>query len=298
MIQDIGRHHYNNTYLPQPPCEDSYVLYYEKRMALSAECGEELAFPRLRDVEKENPGLSQRLIYLFSIDEERFYLAEELVLPRSARPADSQPDPQPGSKPHKGAALRMISIMDFRSAKPRYLGFAGILGHQLSQWYKSRRFCGRCGSPMEADTKERMLRCPGCGQMEYPKICPAVIVAVKDGNRLLLTKYAGRGFKRYALIAGFCEIGETLEDTVRREVMEEVGLTVTNLRYYKSQPWPFSDSLLAGFFCDLAKPGSIHLQEEELSLAEWIEREDLPIQDPAKASLTNEMIQYFHEGGS
>ena len=90
--------------------------------------------------------------------------------------------------------------------------------------------------------KERMMRCPRCGQMEYPEICPAVIIAVTDKNRLLLSKYAGRTYKRYALLAGFTEIGETLEETVKREVMEEVGLKVTNIRYYKSQPWSFSDT--------------------------------------------------------
>ena len=112
------------------------------------------------------------------------------------------------------------------------------------------------------------MRCPKCGQMEYPKICPAVIIAVTDKNRLLLSKYAGRTYKRYALLAGFTEIGETLEETVKREVMEEVGLKVTNIRYYKSQPWSFSDTLLAGFFCDLEEPGQIRLDENELALAE------------------------------
>lgn len=84
-----------------------------------------------------------------------------------------------------------------------------------------------------------MMRCEYCGQMEFPKICPAVIIGVTDGNRLLMSKYAGRDYKKYALIAGFAEIGETIEETVQREVMEEVGLKVKNLRYYKSQPWSF-----------------------------------------------------------
>ena len=139
------------------------------------------------------------------------------------------------------------------------------------------------------------MRCPKCGQMEYPKICPAVIIAVTDNNRLLLSKYAGRTYKRYALLAGFTEIGETLEETVKREVMEEVGLRVTNIRYYKSQPWSFSDTLLAGFFCDLEEPGQIRLDENELALAEWFEREDIPLEDDEHASLTHEMIRYFND---
>jgi NAD+ diphosphatase len=95
------------------------------------------------------------------------------------------------------------------------------------------------------------MQCTECHNIVYPRISPAVIVAVMDGNRILMTKYAGRVFKKYALIAGYAEIGETLEETVRREVMEEVGLKVKNIRYYKSQPWAFDDSLLSGFFCEL-----------------------------------------------
>ena len=129
----------------------------------------------------------------------------------------------------------------------------------------------------------------------YPKISPAVIVAVTDGDRLLLTKYAGREFKRYALVAGFNEIGESIEDTVRREVMEEVGLKVKNLRFYKSQPWVFTDSLLMGFFCELDGDNKITLQEDELAEAEWFERQDLP-DDHSGISLTGEMIEVFRRG--
>lgn len=103
--------------------------------------------------------------------------------------------------------------------------------------------------PVLPDEKERMLRCPSCGHLIFPTIAPAVIVGVTDGNRIILTTYAAREYKRYALIAGFTEIGETVEETVRREVMEEVGIPVKNIRYYKSQPWGFDSNLLMGFFC-------------------------------------------------
>lgn len=283
MIQDIAPHHYDNTYHPEPPCADSFVLYYEGRNALVVHDGDEISFPRFRDLEAQNPGIYEQYTYLFSIDDERFYLLEDLVLPKLSS------DTEPGR-------YYMDSIMTFRGAKPRYLGFAGITGHQLAAWYQSRRFCGHCGTPMQPDAKERMMYCPKCRQIEYPKICPAVIIGVTDGNRLLISQYAGRAYKGYALIAGFAEIGESLEETVKREVMEEVGLKVTNLRYYKSQPWPFTDSLLAGFFCDLAEPGEIRLQEDELAMARWYEREDVPLQDPTRASLTQEMIRMFKEG--
>ena len=108
----------------------------------------------------------------------------------------------------------------------------------------------------------------------------------------VMSKYAGRTYKKYALLAGFAEIGETLEETVKREVMEEVGLKVKNIRYYKSQPWSFSDTLLMGFYCDLDGTDEIILDREELALAEWFEREKIPV-GPSRDSLTNEMIMKF-----
>ena len=110
-----------------------------------------------------------------------------------------------------------------------------------------------------------------------------------------MSKYAGREFTNYALIAGFAEIGEPIEDTVRREVMEEVGLKVKNLRFYKSQPWSFTDTLLFGFFCDLDGDDTICLDEEELSLAVWMERSQIPV-DEYEISLTREMMTLFKNG--
>ena len=159
----------------------------------------------------------------------------------------------------------------------------------------NHKYCGRCGSLMDRDGRERMLRCGECGNMEYPKICPAVIIGLTDGNRILMSKYAGRSYKKYALLAGFTEIGETVEETVAREVMEEVGLKVKNIRYYKSQPWSFSDTLLMGFYCDLDGDGTVTLDREELALAEWFEREEIP-DVTSTESLTNEMIMRFKNG--
>jgi NAD+ diphosphatase len=131
--------------------------------------------------------------------------------------------------------------------------------------------------------------------MIFPRISPAVIVAVTDGDRLLLSKYAGRAYTRYALLAGYAEIGETIEQTVHREVMEEVGLKVKNLRYYKSQPWGVDGNVLMGFFCDVDGNDTIHIDETELSMAGWYERDALPARDDG-ISLTREMIRIFEEG--
>ena len=140
--------------------------------------------------------------------------------------------------------------------------------------------------------EERALCCKVCGNIVYPRISPAVIVGIIDGNRLLLTKYAGRDYKRFGLVAGFCEIGESAERTIEREVMEEVGLKVKNIRYYKSQPWGFAGDLLLGYFAEVDGSTDIKLDENELSEGVWMEREELsPIGDGI--TLTSEMILHF-----
>ena len=131
--------------------------------------------------------------------------------------------------------------------------------------------------------------------LEYPKICPAVIVGVTKGDEILLTRYAGRSYKKYALIAGFAEVGETIEETVHREVMEEVGLKVKNLHYYKSQPWSASSTLLMGFFCEADGDTAIRLDKSELAEARWCPRAEVP--EWEDVSLTMEMMQVFRTKG-
>lgn len=274
MIQDIFPHIYRNEYHALSPAPESFLLCFQGRNALILDTPEGLSFPRFSDF----PSLTgEEVTYLFSIDEARYFLPKkELSL-----------EAFPGGT--------IVSLSYFRTASPRFQAFAAITGHQLYDWYCHRRFCGACGSPMEHKVKERALVCPSCQHVEYPKICPAVIVGVRNGGQLLLTKYAKRDYTRYALVAGFAEIGETIEETVRREVMEEVGLKVKNLSFYKSQPWSFSDTLLMGFFCDVDGDCSITLDENELAIAEWKNREDIP-DDPEGISLTREMMTRFKMG--
>lgn len=273
MIQDIAPHKYDNAYRNERPQPDSIALYYEKNVCLMRRSEAGIAFPTFEELERLNEDIYEGAVYLFSIDGTGFYLVMEINLERLSE-------------------YTLENTEVFRTAQPRYLAFAGITGYQLYNWYEGHKYCGRCGSLTRHDGKERMLYCDKCGGMEFPKICPAVIIGVMDGNRLLLSKYAGRTYKKYALLAGYTEIGETIEETVRREVMEEVGLKVKNIRYYKSQPWSFSDTLLMGFFCDLDGEDGITLDKEELALAEWFERENLP-EVASTESLTNEMITKF-----
>ena len=278
MIQDIAPHIYHNEYCPEKPDADSYLMYFERHNALARWDGVEIAFPRFRDFPEVKTELSENIIYLFTVDDKRFYLVKELALPE-----------------RKG--FRLESNRRFRDAQPQWLSFAGITGYQLWHWYDVRKYCGHCGSPMVHDAKERMMRCPDCGQMEYPKISPAVIVGILHKDKILMSKYAGRdNITYYALIAGFTEIGESIEETIRREVMEEVGLKVKNIRYYKSQPWSFSSTLLCGFFCEVDGDTDITLDTEELAVGEWFDRDNIPVEDDG-VSLTREMIGVFKTGG-
>jgi NAD+ diphosphatase len=142
---------------------------------------------------------------------------------------------------------------------------------------------------------ERALVCPNCGRIIYPRILPAVIIAVTDKDRMIMTKYAGRSLPFYALVAGFNEIGESLEETVKREVMEEVGLKVKNIRYYKSQPWGIVDDILTGYYCDVDGSTEIRMDRTELKEAVWMERKEIKGQ-PHDLSLTNEMMITFRDG--
>ena len=276
MIQDIAPHSYDNQYRPVPPERDSIALYYEGHTVLLRKTKEGIEFPRFRDLERLNEDIYQDYIYLFTIDKERYYLVK-------------------GISRERLSDFTLENTEIFRMGEPQFRAFAGITGFQLYNWYQSHKYCGKCGNLMKMDKKERMVYCEECRNMEFPKICPAVIIGVTDGNRILLSKYADRAFRKYALLAGYTEIGETVEETVKREVMEEVGLKVKNIRYYKSQPWSFTDTLLMGFYCDLDGEDTIILDKEELALAEWFEREDIPVKS-SRDSLTNEMIMKFKNG--
>lgn len=282
MIQDIGAFRYHNEYRDCAPEADSRILCYRGREVFAAVRDGSLDFLTYQEFCEGVAGGAVRYTYLFAIDRVSFFLATGQSLAEELAAA-AFPD----------FAWHPIEI--FRAAVPREAAFAAVTGYQLAAWYDSRRFCPRCGRPMVHDARERMMRCDACRLTEYPKICPAVIVGVTEGDRLLLTRYAGGDYRKYALIAGFTEIGESVEETVRREVMEEVGLRVRNIRYYKSQPWSYTSTLLMGFFCEVDGADEIHLDRMELSEAKWCTREEIPEDDGV--SLTREMMRVFKEGG-
>ena len=170
---------------------------------------------------------------------------------------------------------------------------------QVSGWYNDNKRCGRCGGRMQVHPSMRCLKCSDCGFTVFPRINPTVIVAPVHDDKLLMIRYRGReedGYAGTALIAGFMEIGETVEDSVRREVMEEAGLKATNIRYYKSQPWGFGANLIIGVFCDIEGSSEIHIQDtDEIAEAVWLTRDEIHKKYNG-VSITNEMIAYFMYG--
>jgi len=276
MLQDIQPRIFNNSFKNKTPEPQDLFLSYEGDAVLVREDKDKLWYPSFSDFETEYPHLIESAQFLFTIENIHYYLVDEKGL-------DS------------AAGWIYVTTGRFRTESKYWRSFAGAVGWQLKRWYGTHCYCSKCGKSMKHSEKERMLYCEACGFHTYPTISPCVIVAVHDGNRLLLTKYAGRAYTKYALIAGFTEIGESLEQTVHREVKEEVGLNVKNIKFYKSQPWPFTDTILAGFFAELDGDNTITLEEEELSLGVWVTREDIPPEE-LSISLTGEMMEAFRRG--
>lgn len=165
----------------------------------------------------------------------------------------------------------------------------------LWTWYQSHRFCGKCAHPLTPVSAERALRCPSCGHLVFPVICPAVIVAITCGDHILLAKSARGNFRRFALIAGYVEVGETIEHALRREVMEETGLALTSVRYLGDQPWGSSGSHMFAFHATADMSAPLRIQPEELAEVRWFHRDELQPADNT-ISIAFEMIERFRKG--
>ena len=267
MIQDIAPDKLNNSYSARIPHPDDPVLLFNDSGELYVRAqNSKLCFLTAADFS------SAGYIYLFAINDVSYFLAiqdAKCVFP--------------------GYEYR--SIRKLRDLAHGTELFAAFTAYHLWKWYSDNKFCGKCGGINGLHTKERALQCTKCGQLVYPRINPAVIIGVIKGDCLLITRYR-TGYAHNALVAGFTEIGETLEETVRREVMEETGLSVRNIRYYKSQPWGMAQDLLMGFYCDAEGDAVIRMDENELKYAEWVRRDDIVLQ-PNDLSLTNDMMKQF-----
>ncbi len=164
---------------------------------------------------------------------------------------------------------------------------------QIVAWDKTHQYCGQCGSPTQNKVDERAKLCPRCGEVTYPVLSPAIIVAITKGDELLLARGNRFAVPMYSVLAGFVEPGESLEECVHREVREEVGIEVKHISYFGSQPWPFPHSLMIGFTAEYAG-GEIHIDPREIVDAGWYRAENLPL-IPDKLSIARRLIDWFIE---
>lgn len=269
MIHDISPKKMHNQYIEKKPITDSCIVCIKEQNVLIKNSCEEIIYPIYTDFKN----IEAEYTYLFQIDETDYFRV------------DTEQNIEING-------FSYINVSALRGAIPKFNALAGLTAYHLNLWYNNNKFCGRCREKLKHSDKERMLFCSNCNNIIYPKISPVVIVAITDNDKLLMTKYAGRDYKRYALVAGFIEIGETAEEAVKREVMEEVGVEIKNITYYKSQPWGFSESLIMGYFAELDGDSKITLDENELSEGKWISREEIEVEND-DISITNEMICKF-----
>ncbi len=261
MIHDIEELFDNSFKNLSPKAEDSVICFKGDEILLKLNDDNTIEYPRYSEI-------YSYVTYLFSIGETRYFLSE----------CDSFND------------YRYYHNTVLRTALPRKSAFAGVTAFQLSNWYNDNVYCGRCGKKLQKSNEQRALVC-SCSNIVYPKISPAVIVAITNNDKLCMTKY-NKPNSHWALVAGFSEIGETLEQTVQREVMEETGLKVKNIRYYKSQPWGFTSTMLSGFYCEVDGDDTIKIDNFELKDGRWFARDEITFDDNG-LSLTREMIDNF-----
>ena len=273
MLQEISPYKLDNSFKFETPNNDDYILIFENNYVFLKNENNELTIPNYKFIKSVSHISDSELTYLFKIDNLKFFLLS----------SESKFDK---------SALSKENINIFRTLQPSWMSFGGITGKHLSDWYSSNKYCGKCGKPLKHHDVERALQCEECGLIIYPTISPAIIVGIINKDKILLTKYSRGSYKKYGLVAGYTEIGETLEETVQREVMEEVGLKVKNIRYYKNQPWAFSNSLLVGFFADLDGSDEVSLDKNELAIAEWFRYDEMPPIE-SNISLTSNMMQEF-----
>ena len=315
MIQDIYPHKLDNSFKLCSPKQDDVMLFFcdGKVLCKYNEDKNALEYPLFNSMIKKDIKMENN--YLYSIDDTAYFLLD-VSGKNDLSEKDSVSGKDVGSGKYNERSdtntkidlkseiedlmksgynfYEMRELRRFKLSSNEGI-FAAYTAKHLWKWYDDYKYCGSCGTLLERDTVERALVCTKCSKKIYPRINPAVIVGIINNDKIVITRYRDRPFSQNALVAGFVEIGETLEETVQREVMEEVGLRVKNIRYYKSQPWGIAEDILVGFFCELDGDPTIKMDEGELKYAEWTGREELELQK-GNYSLTNEMMKLFKDG--
>ncbi len=276
MMYEIAPHVMHNEFRVQKPKPSDFVIYTENARPLLKKKDSSFCIPTVTDAEEACPKITESLHYLFSIDERAFFSADTNFALGSSE-------------------FEFVGNRFFRTMPELSLAFGGAVAAHISRWEQSNRFCGHCGNPMQRKTDERAFICERCGETVYPKICPVVIVSVTWEDKLLMAHNRNNPDPKPYLISGFVDVGESLEQAAMREVREEAGISIQDIRYVASEPWPFSNSLIAGFTAKLSGSPKITVQESELSFAKWVPREEIG-EYTGRLSVSGVMIRRFKEG--
>ncbi len=216
------------------------------------------------------------------------------LTPGAAQPVWLTPDCQdhclhvaPDAEPPPGYAFYTL-----RAALSQLGELAGLAGRafQVSEWVRTHRYCGVCAAPMRKSVKELCFHCADCGFSAYPRVSPAMMVLIRRNDEILLARHSAYATARYTALAGFVEAGENIEEAIHREVFEEVGLRVTDIRYFGSQSWPFPHSLMVAYTAEYAG-GDLRIQEDELDDARWFGPGDALPDIPSEESIAGQLIR-------
>ncbi len=273
MIQDIHPHQFSNTFVKTSGIrENDFVFHFRENSLLLKQTNREIEIPRKKDL----TGCDATGIFLFVLNGVNCFLVQDCKVP-------------------EGPSFVYHEINYFRTLSQKEIEWASVVAFQLMNWYTQNRFCGTCGKATESKTYERAIFCPSCQTTRYPVISPAIIVAILCNDKILLAR--GPKFREnfYSLVAGYVDVGESIEDAVAREVKEEVGLDIRNIRYYKSQPWPFSGSMMIGYIAEADDKQPIRIDNDEITEAAWFSRGNLP-NHPNTRSIAGELIEKFARG--
>ncbi len=275
MIQEIFPHKFNNHYIADINIgEEDFILHYNEKSLLLKTNGGGFELPQKKDFPEISSNTGST--FLFTLNDVPCFLIYD----------DLKAD-----KPN--IIYKEINI--FRTITQKEIAWVSIAGFHLMNWYMQNKYCGKCGTRTRNKKDERAIICPNCNTTVFPKISPAVITAIICDDKILLARNSNFPGNWFSVIAGYADVGETLEETLTREVKEEVGLDIKNIRYYKSQPWPLSGSMMIGFIAEADDTQPIIIDNKEIVEAAWFARGSLP-QHSSDISIAGEMIERFEKG--
>ena len=273
MLHEIHPDFFDNAYLPfASPNEDDAMCIMSSLGFLLKRNLNAYSFPLVKDLDFSS---NSKPVFLFRLNQQNFFAGEL----NNFIPSD----------------FEYLNINELRNIEQQTISFTALVATQLITWYSSNRFCGKCGHSTLPGKNERNIVCSTCQHTIYPKISPAIIVAITSNDRILLAHNNLFRNNYFSLIAGYADIGESLEETVIREVREEVGITVYNIRYYKSQPWPLSGSMMIGYFAEADENQIIKVDNKEIAKT-WCYQGIKCRLHPTNQSIAGEMIELFKSG--